>query len=63
MNYSAEGGRMTVEIISRSISTNVWDLAWIKLVTLDLQSNLHLLPDTLLTALCDPVENDSKIIS
>ena len=30
---SAEGRRMTVEIISWSISTTVWDQAWIKLAT------------------------------
>ena len=33
MNDSAEGRRMTVEIISWSISTNVWDRAGIKLAT------------------------------
>ena len=36
MNYSAEGRRMTVEIISWSISTKVWDWAGIEL-------GLHLL--------------------
>ena len=33
LNYSAEGRRMTVEIISWSISTKVWDRAGIKLAT------------------------------
>ena len=40
---------MTVEIISRSISKEVWDRAGIKLVTLDLQS------DSLPTAILVPV--------
>ena len=43
---------MTVEIISQSISRKVWDRAGIKLATLDLQSDSHLLPDMLPTALC-----------
>ena len=33
MNDSAEGRRMTVEIISWSISTKVWDRAGIELAT------------------------------
>ena len=33
LNQSAEGRRMTVEIISWSLSTKVWDLAGIELVT------------------------------
>ena len=33
LNESAEGRRMTVEIISRSISTKVWDRAGIELAT------------------------------
>ena len=41
---------MTVEIISRSISTKVWDRAGI-----ELGSDSHLLPDTLPTALRGPV--------
>ena len=42
MNDSAEGRRMTVEIILWSISTKVWDRAGIELATLDLQSASHL---------------------
>ena len=48
---SAEGRRMTVEIISWSISTKVWDRGGINSLPLDLQSDSHLLPDMLLTAL------------
>ena len=33
MNDSVEGKRMTVEIISRSVSTKVWDQAGIELTT------------------------------
>ena len=42
---------MTVENISLSISTKVWDRAGIELATLDLQSDTHLQLDTLPTAL------------
>ena len=42
---------MTVEIISWSISTKVWDRARIELASPDLQSDSHLLPDMLPTAL------------
>ena len=40
-------------VISRSISTKVWDRAGIEQL-LDLQSDSHLLPDTLPTALRGP---------
>ena len=42
MNDSAEGRRMTVEIISWSISTKVWDLAGSNSRPLDLQSASYL---------------------
>ena len=53
LNDSAEGRRMTVEIISWSISMKVWDRTGDR--NLDSQSDSHLLPDTLPTALCGPV--------
>ena len=52
---------MTVEIISWSISTKVWDRAEIEL--LEMQSDSHLLPDTWPTALRGPVADDSDEIS
>ena len=55
LNDSAERRRMAVEIISWSISMKVWDWAGIKLATPELQSDTHLLPDTLPTALRGPV--------
>ena len=42
---------MTIENVSCSIAEKVSDRAWIRLATLDLQSDSHLLPDTLLTVL------------
>ena len=40
----------------------VWNRAWIELGTLDLQSDSHLLPDTLPTALRSPVEDFMAIL-
>ena len=51
LNESAEGRRMTVEIISWSISTKVWNGPGLNSRLLDLQSDSHLLPDTLSTLL------------
>ena len=42
---------LSTAIISWSISTKVWDRAGMELATLDLQSDSHLLPDMLPTAL------------
>ena len=50
-----KGRRMTIEIISWSISMKVWVQARIQLASLDLQSDSHLLPDTLMTVLPGPV--------
>ena len=41
MNDSAEGRRMAVEIISRSISTKVWDRAGIEFATPGSAVRLH----------------------
>ena len=51
MNDSAEGRRMTVEIISWSISTKVWDRAGIELATPGSAVSFASEPDTLPTAL------------
>ena len=52
-----------MEIISWSISTNVWDRVWIKLMTPDLQSDTYLQSDTLTTALSGAVIKYGKILN